>query len=240
MSSTSYYTMSGAMPVAAPTTRFTPADFKYNGRVALALLPCLLTVAVVGGASVLSCLTVGAMVVYLMDALQYREGAFTCAWLTLACADVAFTLSLLTTSDAPVILQICMIFAMMFLSGLTGMWASLQFKWLQMQYPAAAIYFERCVLTASLPLAAVIHCLGLATFVPYSDVPYYLAVVLTALYYMLGRPLMSSFYNVRALASAWLVGLVARGTSMLLAGFIGGPRHEVGLVFYSAPTNLQG
>ncbi|GLI61232.1 hypothetical protein VaNZ11_003532, partial [Volvox africanus] len=123
---------------------------------------------------------------------------FTCAWLTLACSDVAFTVSLLTGSDAPVMLQICMVFAMIFLSFLTGMWASLQFKWLQMQYPAAAIYFERCVLTASLPLAAVIHCLGFATFVPYSEVPYYLAVVLIALYYLLGRPLMSSFYNVKA------------------------------------------
>ncbi|GLC46128.1 hypothetical protein PLESTB_001193000 [Pleodorina starrii] len=201
MSAAGYYAMPapGAAPGApAPTTRFTPADFKYNGRVALALLPCLATVATIGGASVLSCLTVGAMVVYLMDALQYREGAFTCAWLTLAAADVAFTMSLLTTSDAPVALQICMIFSMLFLSVLTGMWASLQFKWLQMQYPAAAIYFERCVLTASLPLAGVVHCLGLATFVPYSDVPYYLAVVLVALYYMLGRPLMSSFYNVKA------------------------------------------
>lgn len=79
---------------------------RYNGRVAAALLPCLLTVAAVGGASVLACLTVGAMVVYLMDALQYREGAFTCAWLTLAATNVSFTVALLATSDAPVGLQV--------------------------------------------------------------------------------------------------------------------------------------
>ncbi len=91
-----------------------------------------------------------------------------------------------------------MLFSTIALTVLTGMWASLQFKWLQMQYPAAAIYFERCVLTASLPLAAVMHSLGLATFVSYSDVPYYLAVLLAGLYYLLGRPLISSFYNVRA------------------------------------------
>ncbi|GFR52565.1 hypothetical protein Agub_g15155, partial [Astrephomene gubernaculifera] len=197
-SSSAIYPMPGGGSAGSATSRFTPADFKYNGRVALALLPCLLTMATIGGASVLSCLTIGAMVVYLMDALQYREGAFSCAWLTLLCADVAFTFSLLSSSDAPVLLQLFMIFATLFLSALTGMWASLQFKWLQMQYPAAAIYFERCVLTASLPLAAVLHTLGLATFVPYSDVPYYLAVLLVALYYLLGRPLMSSFYNVKA------------------------------------------
>lgn len=100
-------------------------------------------------------------------------------------------------SRPPALPQVFMLFSTIALTVLTGMWASLQFKWLQMQYPAAAIYFERCVLTASLPLAAVMHSLGLATFVPYSDVPYYLAVLLTGLYYLLGRPLISSFYNVR-------------------------------------------
>ncbi|KAG2493679.1 hypothetical protein HYH03_008193 [Edaphochlamys debaryana] len=198
MSAASYYGAQGGGGASVATTRFTPADFKYNGRVALALIPCLLTVATIGGLSVLACLTVGAMVVYLMDALQYREGAFSCAWLTLACAYITFSLSLLTTSDAPIVLQLCMMFSALFLCGLTGMWGSLQFKWLQMQYPAAAIYFERCVLTCSLPLAAVMHSLGLATFVDYSDVPFYMAVLLTALYYALGRPLMSSFYNVKA------------------------------------------
>ncbi|KAG2447194.1 hypothetical protein HYH02_007936 [Chlamydomonas schloesseri] len=243
MAAASYYSVpaGNVAPVPAPafsfhpgtgasssTTRFTPADFKYNGRVAAALLPCLLTVAAVGGASVLACLTVGAMVVYLMDALQYREGAFTCAWLTLAATNVSFTVSLLATSDAPVGLQVLMLFSTIALTVLTGMWASLQFKWLQMQYPAAAIYFERCVLTASLPLAAVMHSLGLATFVSYSDVPYYLAVLLAGLYYLLGRPLISSFYNVKAgpagLGGGPAVGPEAvvqtRGDGLLMAALV--------------------
>ncbi|KXZ48748.1 hypothetical protein GPECTOR_25g332 [Gonium pectorale] len=187
-----------AAPSRGATSRFAPGPFRYNGRVAAALLPCLLTVAVIGGTPVLACLTLGAMVVYLMDALGYREGAFSCIWVTLASAAVAFAATLLSTSDAPVGLQIGMLFAMTALCALTGAWGSLQFRWLQMQYPAAAIYFERLLLTASLPLAALLQPLGLATFVSYSDVPYYLGVLLAGLYYMLGRPLVSSFYNLKA------------------------------------------
>ncbi len=55
------------------------------------------------------------------------------------------------------------------------MWVTLQFKWVALQHPAVAIVFERCVLTASLPVAAVMHALGLALVAPVADVPYYLA-----------------------------------------------------------------
>ncbi|MEW5314894.1 MAG: hypothetical protein WDW38_006356 [Sanguina aurantia] len=50
--------------------------------------------------------------------------------------------------------------AQAFAAVLTGMWASLQFRWIQIQYPAVALGFERAVLTASLPVAAVFHVLG--------------------------------------------------------------------------------
>lgn len=33
------------------------------------------------------------------------------------------------------------------------------------QYPAVALLFERCVITASFPVAAMMHTLGLATMV---------------------------------------------------------------------------
>jgi hypothetical protein len=57
--------------------RFTPGPFRYNGRVALALLPAMLVAAVLGGRPVLATLTMGALMWYIMDAMQYREGAFT-------------------------------------------------------------------------------------------------------------------------------------------------------------------
>eukprot|EP00798_Chlamydomonas_sp_ICE-L_P021510 gene21510-28493_t len=74
------------------------------------------------------------------------------------------------------------------------MWISLQFRWIQATYPAITIIFERAVLTASLPVAAVMYSLGLASIVDSSDVPYYLAVLLAVMYYSVGRPLPSSYH----------------------------------------------
>ena len=57
--------------------RFTPSDFKHHGRVALALVPSLLVAASLGGRVVTGILTVGAMIWYLMDAMQLREAALS-------------------------------------------------------------------------------------------------------------------------------------------------------------------
>lgn len=40
---------------------------------------------------------------------------------------------------------------------ITGMWLTLQFRFIQMQYPAVVLAFERQVLTASLPVAAIMQ-----------------------------------------------------------------------------------
>lgn len=39
----------------------------------------------------------------------------------------------------------------------TGMWLTLQFRFIQMQYPAVVLAFERQVLTASIPVAAIMQ-----------------------------------------------------------------------------------
>jgi len=48
-------------------------DFAYNGRVSLALLPCLAAVVALAGWPCLETLTIGAMVSYSMDTLQVDE-----------------------------------------------------------------------------------------------------------------------------------------------------------------------
>ena len=64
----------------------------------------------------------------MMDVMQYREGAFTCSWLTLGFTNVAFIYSMATASEAPLGLVLALIFANCCVIGLTGMWLSLQFK----------------------------------------------------------------------------------------------------------------
>lgn len=57
--------------------RFSPGPFKYNARVAIALVPALLVAAGLGGRVVMGIFTIGTMLWYIMDAMQYREGSFT-------------------------------------------------------------------------------------------------------------------------------------------------------------------
>lgn len=138
------------------------------------------------------------MLSYMMDTLQYREGAFACSWITLITAELGLLYSLIVGSDAPLPLVIVLTAALAASNGLVGMWVSLQFKWIQMQYPTIAVYFERLVVTGALPAASVTHTLVLALVVEPGDIPFYLMVSLTALYLMLVRPLQSSFSNPKA------------------------------------------
>ncbi len=94
---------------------------------------------------------------------------------------------------------------------LTGVWASLQFRWLQMQSPGATLAGERVLLSGGLPVAATMITWGLVEAVGVSPAPYYLMVILMALYFFLSRPLPSSFY-----------GQVRNGSLLGVAGC----RHE--------------
>lgn len=57
--------------------RFTPGEFRYNGRVAAALVPALAVVAALGGRAVMAVLTVGCMAAYIFDAMSLREGSLS-------------------------------------------------------------------------------------------------------------------------------------------------------------------
>jgi hypothetical protein len=134
----------------------------------------------------------------MMDTLQYREGAFTCAWITLGASQLSFLFSLLFASEADLPLIIALAVSMSASAALAGMWVSLQFKWMQMQYPAVAIMFERILITGATPLASIMHTLALALVVEAADVPFFLAASMCLLYFLLGRPLTSSFSNSKA------------------------------------------
>ncbi len=191
--------------------RYSPADFAYNGRVALALLPCLATVGVLGGRPVITILALGGVAGYIMDVLQYRDGAYTCGWVTLLGTAAAFGISLLSASSGALPLEVALVGAVVATALLCAMWTSLQFKYFQLHNPAVALAFERLVVTGALPAAAVLHTLGLSLFVDASDLPYYMAVLLTVLYCYLGLPLPSSFISLRPGAPALGGGSPAGG-----------------------------
>lgn len=82
--------------------------FQYNGRVALALLPCLAVLAGYGGGTVAGILLVGGAATYVLDALRNKEGAFSAAWLTmgLANAGMLFDALIAGEQDRPLVLSI--------------------------------------------------------------------------------------------------------------------------------------
>lgn len=80
---------------------------------------------------------------------------------------------------------------------LAGLWATLQFKWVQLQYPAVVLAFEKLLLTGCVPVAASVLTWGLASGVGMSNSPYFLGAILCGLYFLFGRPLPSSFQAVK-------------------------------------------
>lgn len=178
------------------STRFVANSFQYNGRVALALLPSLAVLALLGGQQVLAILSIGCMLAYIMDALTYREGALAAAWATLGVTGVALGVKVVVTGlGGSAAVLICLLFTSVVLLCTTGMWATLQFKWIQVQFPAVALACERLLLVLSLPTASVMHTVGAALVVELSVVPFVTAASLVIMYHLLGRPLVSSFCN---------------------------------------------
>lgn len=79
-----------------------------------------------------------------------------------------------------------------------GVWATVQFKFLQLEYPPVALAFERLLLSATLPVGAAVQTWGIMSAVGASAAAYYLAVLLALMYYALVLPLPSSFYKTQA------------------------------------------
>ena len=66
-----------------------------------------------------------------------------------------------------------------------GVWATLQFKWIQLQYPVVCLAFERLLFAATPPVAAMILAWGTLAAVGPSHAPFYQAAVLS------GEPLVA-------------------------------------------------
>ena len=74
------------------------------------------------------------------------------------------------------------------------MWATLQFKWIQLQYPVVVLAFEKLLLATAFTVAAMVQSWGLIAAVGASVAPFYLVPILCGLYYLLALPLTTSFH----------------------------------------------
>eukprot|EP00899_Mesostigma_viride_P019112 jgi/Mesvir1/27201/Mv07047-RA.1 len=186
-------------PVGVDGYHFVSNSFQYNDRVLIALLPCLLVVLGGGGSLVMGTMLVGLMVSYILDALQYREGAFVGVWGTLALVSLSMLLSGNAFSGGgwsrpwPLGLMIQITTAEVLF--LAGAWSSLQFRWLQVQYPGVVMAFER-LLFATLPIVgAVVQTWGAVAAFGIANAPFYLLASLALLFWLFSTPTRSSFVS---------------------------------------------
>ncbi|EEF50140.1 uncharacterized protein LOC8285711 [Ricinus communis] len=175
-------------------SRFLPSSFAHNTRIALALVPCAAFLLDLGGAPVVATLTLGLMISYILDSLNFKSGAFFGVWFSLIAAQIAFffSSSLITTFySLPLgLLAACLCANTNFL---IGVWASLQFKWIQLENPTIVLALER-LLFACLPFAASsLFTWASISAVGMNNASYYLMIFNCIFYWLFAIPRVSSF-----------------------------------------------
>ncbi|BBM96840.1 hypothetical protein MPTK1_1g01090 [Marchantia polymorpha subsp. ruderalis] len=176
--------------------RFTPNSFQYNVRVAIGLVPSAILLLGVGGKPILGVLTVGLMISYILDSLQLRQGAFFGIWGTLLSTMLAWVLSGVSFTSAAsesTVMYILTLLVSFYLIFIVGVWASLQFRWFQLENPSVVLALER-LLFACIPFtAAAIQTWGVVSAVGMVNGPYYLMLIQFEMYWLFTIPHHSSF-----------------------------------------------
>ncbi|TVU24603.1 hypothetical protein EJB05_27051, partial [Eragrostis curvula] len=186
----------GARASASASSASGPA-FAHNARVAAALAPAAAFLLDLGGLPVFAVLAIGLAAAYLLDALRLRQGAFFTVWAALIAADIAFffSASLSSAAAASVPLTVLALLLCAETTFLIGVWASLQFRWIQLENPTIVAALER-LLFACVPIAApALFTWAVVSAVGMANASYYLAAFTMVFYWLFSVPRPSSFNN---------------------------------------------
>ena len=137
----------------------------------------------------------GAAITYMLDAAGARQATLLSAWATLAAANAGLLLTGAPTERGARPLSLTLLAAAFNAATLlaTGCWATLQFRWVQRQHPAAVLSLERGLIAAALPLGAAAAGLVCLTALSPAAAPFGTLAALSVLYFALCVPLRSSF-----------------------------------------------
>ncbi|KAJ9186163.1 hypothetical protein P3X46_005695 [Hevea brasiliensis] len=179
---------------ASSRSRFLPSSFAHSTRIAIALVPCAAFLLDLGGAPVVATLTLGLMVAYILDSLNLKSAAFFGVWLSLIAAQIAFFFSSsLITTFYSVPLGLLAAFLCAYANFLIGVWASLQFKWIQLENPTIVLALER-LLFACVPFtASALFSWATISAVGMNNASYYLMAFNCIFYWLFAIPRVSSF-----------------------------------------------
>ncbi|XP_047313377.1 uncharacterized protein LOC124916672 [Impatiens glandulifera] len=195
----SFYGGGGGYPRSSSTrsvknNRFSPQTFAHNARIAIALIPSAVFLLDLGGRPVFAALTLGLMIAYILDSLSFKSGSFFSVWLSLIAAQIAFFFSFSFGSTFNSIgLTALATLVCSEANFLIGVWASLQFKWIQIEYPTVVLALER-LLFACVPFtASVLFTWATVSAVGMNHSSYYLMVFQCVFYWLFSIPRVSSF-----------------------------------------------
>ncbi|GKD00396.1 hypothetical protein Tco_1170670 [Tanacetum coccineum] len=176
------------------TSRFAPSSFIHNARVSIALVPCAAFLLDLGGGPVIVALTLGLMVAYILDSLSFKSGSFFAVWFSILSAQIVFFFSSnLFTVFGSVYLGLIACFVCALANFLIGVWASLQFKWIQIEYPTIVLALER-LLFACIPfIGSVVFSWATVSAVGMVNAAYYHMVFNCVFYWLYSVPRVSSF-----------------------------------------------
>ncbi|XP_042395729.1 uncharacterized protein LOC121986034 [Zingiber officinale] len=165
--------------------------FSHNPRLALALVPAAAFLLDLGGAPVLTVLSVGLILAYLLDSLRLRTAAFFAVWTSLIASQLAFFFSA-SIYYAPLLSGLALLLCAD-TTFLIGVWASLQFRWIHIENPSILPALERllfaCIPVVMPPLFtwATVSAVGMV------NAAYYLMAFACLFYWLFALPRPSSF-----------------------------------------------
>lgn len=139
-------------------------------------------------------LTLGLMIAYILDSLNFKSGSFFGVWFSLIAAQIAFffSSSIFSTFNS-IPLSLLAAFLCAETNFLIGVWASLQFKWIQIENPSIVLALER-LLFACVPFAAsALFAWATISAVGMNNASYYLMAFNCVFYWVFSIPRISSF-----------------------------------------------
>ena len=154
---------------------------------AFSLLPCILMLLGAGEDGIFTTLLIGCAASYILDLLRYPEMTLVCVWLAL----FSIYLAMLIESDLffaplrPTIISLFLLTTNGIMLFLCGLWASLQFKWVEMEHPNVSRWMESVLVASILPVCGALIGWTLMASVGADLAPFYLQIVLMVLYHLL-------------------------------------------------------
>lgn len=165
--------------------------FAFNGRAAAALLPTIISMTTYGGggSNMAAVLVVGFMGAYILDGMRIREGSFAVVWATLIAGHLALMYdTFFSANEMPVVSSMLFLLLGGFTLFLVGVWATVQFAWIRLSYPAVVVAFEKLLLTATLPVCGTLLTWWSIELAGMGTAPYISVAILCSLYAMFVPP----------------------------------------------------